>query len=171
MIKSIQKILLFDRVLTVILCCVITVASFSVVVFLYSRETEKQNAAARSQVTELRSMTAGLMTIKNAVISKEKKIGLLKAGGIVPVLEQTLNSVGLKAKTLRPGEKTRVNEYLEEDAEVEIDNADLNSIVNLIYKIENSPMPFKIKSSLMRTTFEDPNKFILKMTVSLLSKA
>jgi len=119
----------------------------------------------------LQSMTEGLTGIKSTVELKEKKIGLTKAGGIVPALEQILKSIDMKAKAIRPTEKNKVKEYIEEDAELEIQGTDLNSIVNLLYKIDNSPVPLKIKNSAIKTTFEDPNKFNLKLTVSLLSKA
>jgi hypothetical protein len=49
-------------------------------------------------------------------------------------------------------------------------NADLNSIVNLLYKIYISPVPMKIKSAAIKSTFEDPDKFIVKLTISLLSR-
>ncbi|MEK7308645.1 MAG: hypothetical protein AAB089_06215, partial [Nitrospirota bacterium] len=85
-------------------------------------------------------------------------------------LEQMLNSMGLKAKVIKPLEKKQVREFTEEDAEIEIENIDLNNIINLLYKIENSPVPMKIKTANIKTSFENPNVFILSLTASLISR-
>ena len=171
MIRKLQKILFFDRSLLVLSIAIIVIAFTAIVIFIYTGTLEKQNTTLRSRVAELRSLSGGVTALKSAVESKVKKIGLTKTGGVVPVLEQLLNSLGIKAKAIKPLEKNKVKGYIEEDAELEIQSTDLNSIVNLLYKIDNSPVPLKVKSSAIRTTFEDPDKFILKLTVSLLSKA
>lgn len=171
MIKKLQQILFFDRSLLVLSFAIILTALFTIISFVYTGNLEKQNTTLRSRVAELQSLTGGVTALKSTVDLKVKKIGLTKTGGIVPVLEQLLNSLGIKAKAIKPLEKNRVKDYMEEDAELEIQGTDLNSIVNLLYKIDNSPVPLKVKSSAIRTTFEDPNKFILKLTVSLLSRA
>lgn len=171
MIKSIQKILFFDRSLLVLSLAIILTALFAVITSVYTGNLEKQNNILKSQLAGLQSLTEGLTGIKSTVELKEKKIGLTKAGGIVPALEQILKSIDMKAKAIRPTEKNKVKEYIEEDAELEIQDADLNSIVNLLYRIDNSPLPLKIKNSAIKTAFEDPNKFNLKLTVSLLSKS
>ena len=171
MIKSIQKILFFDRSLLVLSLAIILTALFAIITYVYTGNLEKQNNILRSQLAGLQSLTEGLTGIKSTVELKEKKIGSTKAGGIVPALDQILKFIDMKAKAIRPTEKNKVKAYIEEDAELEIQGTDLNSIVNLLYKIDNSPVPLKIKNSAIKTTFEDPNKFNLKLTVSLLSKS
>jgi len=171
MIRRLQKILFFDRTLLVLSVAIVVIALTAIILSVYTGTLEKQNATLRSRVAELRSLTAGVTALKSAVESKVKKIGLTRTGGVVPVLEQMLNSLGIKAKAIKPLEKNKVKDYMEEDAELEIQGTDLNSIVNLLYKIDSSPVPLKVKSSSISTTFEDPDKFILKLTVSLLSKA
>jgi hypothetical protein len=171
MIKSMQKTLFFDRPLLVLSLAIILTALFTIITSIYTRSLEEQNNILKSQLAGLQSLTEGSTGLKSAVELKEKKIGSVKAGGIVPALEQILQSIDIKAKAIRPMEKNKVKEYMEEDAELEIQNTDLNSIVNLLYKIDNSSLPLKIKNSAIKTTFEDPDKFNLKLTVSLLSKA
>ncbi len=85
-------------------------------------------------------------------------------------MEKILKSLGLEARVIRPMEKKKANEFAEENAELEIQGTDLNRIVNLLYKIETFPVPMKIKNAAIHTTFEDPDKFIVKLTISLLSK-
>lgn len=168
--KAIQRILFFDRPLLFISCAMILALIISIMTTVYTGNIQKANDSLRTQLTELRSLKTGLLAIKTTVDSKEKKIGLGRPAGVVPAVEQTLKSLGLKANVLRPKEKNRVREYTEENADLEIVNIDLNSIVNLLYKIDNSPAPMKISNAAIKTSFEDPNRFILKMTVSLLGK-
>jgi len=61
-------------------------------------------------------------------------------------------------------------EFTEEDAELEIEGINLNQIVNLLYRIENSPFPLKVKNTVMKTAFENQNVFILNITASLIDK-
>lgn len=170
MIKPLQKILFFDRFVLVLSLLVVATVIFTVSASVYTKGIERTNTTIKSQISKLQALQGELAAIKGVVESKEKKIGLTRTGGVVPTLEQTLGSLGMKAKVIKPLEKNKVKEYVEEDAEVEIQDTDLNSIVNLLFKIDNSPAPMKVKNAIIRTTFEHPNKLIFKMTVSLISK-
>ena len=166
----VRKVLFFDKnisVLTVLsLIAIVTI----IVTFIYANETNNRNIALRGQLSEINSLASGVVDIKSFVQSKEKKIGLRKTKGVVSTMQQTLKSLGLKAKTIKPLDKKKVFEYLEENAELELDATDLNHIVNLLYKIETSPIPIKIKSTSMKTSFEDPDKFTLKIMLALITK-
>ncbi len=170
MMKPLQKILFFDRFVLVLSLLAVATVIFTVFASIYTKGIERTNNTVKSQISELQALKGELAAIKGVVESKEKKIGLTRTGGVVPTLEQTLGSLGMKAKVIKPLEKNKVKEYVEEDAEVEIQDTDLNSIVNLLFKIENSPAPMKVKNAVIRTTFEHPDKLILKMTVSLINK-
>lgn len=169
--KSLKKILFFDTISLILIMVLILVSAFTVITSIYANGIAKKNNTLKTQLTEIQSLSKRFINIKNIVESKENKIGLTKTAGVVSTLEQTLNSLGLKANIIKPLEKRRINEFIEEDAELEIKGIDLNSIVNLLYKIDNSPVPMKIKQTLIKTAFEDPDKFTLKITVSLISKA
>jgi len=170
MIKLIRKILFFDRAVLILSLLVVASVVSAAVISTYTGNIVKTNVALKSQLAELQSLRNELVGTKVIVESKEKKIGLTKISGVVPALEQTLQSLGMKAKVLKPVGKNKIKEYSEEDAELEIQDADLNSIVNLLYKIDTSPAPMKIKNASVRAGFENPDKFILKLTVSLISK-
>lgn len=111
-----------------------------------------------------------MIQIKDIAESKERKIGLTKITGAFPALQQLLDSLELKAKAIKPLEKKKIKEFTEEDAELEIEGINLNQIVNLLYRIENSPFPLKVKNAAMKTAFENQNVFILNITASLISK-
>lgn len=170
MMKPLQKILFFDRVVSILSILSVLTLIFTVMTFVYTKGIEKTNSTLKSRIAELQSLQGELAGIKGVVESKEKKIGMTRAGGIVPTLEQTLGSLGMKAKVIKPMEKNKAKEYILEDAEIEIQDTDLNSIVNLFYRIDNSPAPMRIKNAVIKTAFDNPDKFILKMTVSLISR-
>jgi hypothetical protein len=170
MIKPLQKILFFDRFVLVFSLLAVATVIFTISVSVYTKGIERTNNTLRSHISELQGLQGELAAIKGVVESKEKKIGLTRTGGVVPTLEQTLGSLGMKAKVIKPLEKNKAKEYIEEDAEVEIQDTDLNAIVNLLYKIDNSPAPMKVKNAVIKTAFDNPKKFILKMTVSLISR-
>jgi hypothetical protein len=168
---SIRKLLSFDRTTLTLVILIIAALLFVIVSFAYTGKSRSANAALRTQISEMQSLSQGVVTLRNLVESRERKISLSKTSGVVSAMEQILEILGLEANVIKPLEKKKVNGFMEENAEIEIGSTDLNSIVNFLYKIETSPVPLKIKSTTMKTTFENPDRFILQLTVSLLSKA
>ncbi len=166
----ISKIIFSDRYTLITVTAVILIAIFTFITFISANKIEKGNGKLKNQLTEMQMLREELIHIKDIVESKEKKIGLTEVSGVVSALEQMLNTLGLEAKVIKPLEKKRIKEFKEEDAELQIENIDLNKIVNLLYRIENSPVPIKIKNATIKTTFENPNIFILNLTASLISK-
>lgn len=168
--KMTKEIFLYDKRSIMLLSAIAIVIVIIVTVSINIRDIRKRDEAQKAQLVELESLTAGLNEMKEAVNSKEKKIGLTKESGVVSRLEQILKSIGLEAHALKPLQKKNVYEFTEEDAELEIQKIDLNGIVNLLYQINNSPAPMKIKAAAIKTSFEDPDKFTLKLTASLISR-
>ncbi len=159
-----------DRISLLLMTSIMAVTIFIITMSIIVGDKEKKNMSLKNQLTEINSLSEGLLQIKSIVSSKEKKIGLTNSTGVVSSLEQILKQLGIEASVIKPLEKRHVKEFVEQDVELEIKDIDLNSIVNLIYRIENAPQPIKIKSTLIKTSFENPDRFILKLTASLISK-
>jgi hypothetical protein len=159
-----------DRISLLLITSILAVTIFTITMSILVRDKEKKNISLKSQLTEINSLSEGLLQIKSIVRSKEKKISLTNSSGVVSTIEQTLKELGIEASVIKPLEKKHVKEFVEQDVELEIKDIDLNSIVNLIYRIENAPQPIKIKSTLIKTSFENPDRFMLKLTASLISK-
>ncbi len=168
--KASLKLIFMDRGILVLSSILILALFFTISSSIYVNNYESENKILKNRLDEIQAFAGDVIEIKNFVESKEKKIGLRKSSGVVSTLEQVLKNIGLKAKKIKPLNKKKVDVFTEDNAELEIENTDLNSIVNLLYKIENSRIPLKIKTAAIKTTFENPDKFILKLTVSLLSK-
>lgn len=163
-------ILFSDRILLVIVAAIITVIIFSITSFVYTRGLREGNDRLEAQLTSLLAEKGEITRLNAEVTSKENKAATKKHAGIISTLEQIITALEIEAIVIKPLEEKNVDEFTEENAELEIKEMDLNRAVNLLYQIDTSSVPMKIKNASMKTTFEDPNKFILKLTVSRLSK-
>lgn len=162
--------LISDKVSLALIIIILIVALSSVTLSIITRDSEKKNLSLKSQLTTITSLSEGLFQLKSTVAVKEKKIGLTNSSGVVSILENILKELGLEASVIKPLEKRAVKDFMEEDVELEIKGLDLNSIVNLLYRVENTPKPMKIKSAFIKTSFDDPDRFMLKLTASVISR-
>ena len=165
-----EKILLFDKPILFLSIAILLTIIIIVISVISSGNYKDKNAQLKDRLSEIVSMSEDVVKIKAVVESKENKIGRKKSAGIVSTLEGILKTLGLKAQVIKPLGKTKISEYTEDNAELEIHGADLNSIVNLLFKIDISPVPMKVKAAAIKTTFEDPDKMIFKLTISLMSR-
>ncbi|KPJ98621.1 MAG: hypothetical protein AMK71_11095 [Nitrospira bacterium SG8_35_4] len=168
---SLKKFFSFDRTTLTLLLLLISVLIYIVTMSLFARDLRSQNSSLMKQISEMQALSGEVLKLKSLVQSKEKKISISRASGVVSAIEQILKPLGIEASAIKPLEKKKINGFIEENAELEIHDADLNSIVNFLFNIDNSPVPFKIKSAAIKSTFEDPDKFILNLTIALLSKS
>jgi hypothetical protein len=164
------KILFADRTLLVLAAAILTVIMFTVTSFVYTGSVRETNGRLEAQLTRLLAESGEIIRLNSEVSYKEKKAATKRSAGVVSTLEQLLKGLGLEAMVIKPLGKKTVDEFTEENAELEIKETDLNSVVNLLYQIDTASVPMKLKSASIKTTFEDPDKFILKLTVSRLSK-
>ena len=141
-----------------------------ITLFILTGNYASENRSLKGQISNIQELAGSVINLKRNVEVKEKKIRSGTSPGAVSSLEKILDRLGLKASAIKPLDKKKVNNFMEEKADLEIQGTDLNSIVNLLYKIENSPIPMKINRAAIKTSFEDPEKFVLNLSVSLLSQ-
>jgi len=168
--KLLKQISLLDKSTMVMIAAALLALACNIILLILAGDIERKNSSISPGIAEMRSLANETLQIKNIVEAKEKKIVPGRSGGVVSTLEQILKNLGLKAQVIKPLDKKKADGFTEESAELEIQGADLNSIVNLLFTIENSPAPMKITYAAVKTMFEKPDKFILKLTVSLLGK-
>ncbi|MBL7031601.1 MAG: hypothetical protein ISR97_00270 [Nitrospira sp.] len=168
--RKIVYILFSDRTLLVIVAAILTVIIFSVTSLVYTRTLSEKNVQLKSQLTSLLAEKGEIIRLNADVTSKENKAAARRQAGIVSTLEKIIKGLEVEAMVIKSLGEKKVDEFTEENAELEIQEMDLNLAVNLLYHIDTSSVPMKIKNASIKTTFEDPDKFILKLTVSRLSK-
>ena len=159
-----------DRYTLGIVLLIISSGIFVIVALNQIHLLEREKRVLDAQLREIQELRKSLTEVKGVVETMERRIGLTEVRGVVSALEQMLGSLGIKAKSIKTLGENRVNGFIEEDAEVEIEGLDLNKVVNILYRIEHSPAPLKLKGLKIRTTFEDPNMFILNFKASLISR-
>ena len=150
---------------------IISVIIYIIAISTYANEIRIKNQDLKTQLEEINSFGAGLVEIKQLVEIKEKKIGLSGHNGIISTLDRILGRLDLRAGKLKPSDRKRVDEYIEENAELEIKKIDINEVVNLLHMIESSREPLKVRSIDIQTTFEDRKIFSLSLSVSLFSRS
>ncbi|HDH34134.1 MAG TPA: hypothetical protein ENG88_01615, partial [Nitrospirae bacterium] len=150
--KRTLNILFTDRTLLVLAAAILSVIIFTLTSFLYAGSIRDRNERLEVQLALILSESVDIIRLNKDVTSKEKKTAV-RSAGIIPTLEQILKELGLKAMVIKPLGEKKVNEFTEENAELEIKEADLNHIVNMLYMIDTSRTPMKIKTALIKTTF------------------
>ncbi len=165
-----KRVLLHDTPLVLLSCAIVLTIILTVIAGIYAGNFERKNSTLKRQLSEMQSLSREVVQIKAVVESKEKRIGLQKSAGVVSTLEQILTNLGLEAQVIKPLARTKINEFSEENAELTLQGADLNSVVNLLYKIDISPAPLKIKTVSIKSSFEDPDRFIVHLTIALMSR-
>ena len=163
------NIFISDKKLLALAAAICSVVIFSAVCFFYTGGLREKNSRIESQLARLTAESNNIIRLKAAVSYKEKK-ARAKQSGAVSTLEQILKGIGIEARAIRPLGKKNINGFTEENTEVEIKGTSLNRAINLLYQIDTSSVPMKIKSASIQTAFEDPEKFILKLTVACISK-
>lgn len=164
------KFILNDRLILSTAIIGVILIVITVITFASSGKLEKKNRSLHNQLNEMKRMKEELAELRELVDTREKKIGLTEVNGVVSALEEMLDGLGVEAKSIKPLEKRKSGEFTEESAELRIESIDINTIVNLLYKVDNSPVPLKVKDASIRSMFENPDMFILSLTASLIGK-
>lgn len=77
---------------------------------------------------------------------------------------------GDKIKKIDPDSKT-IGKYLEESAELRLEGVTLPQVVNLLYEIENAPVPLRVARLQMKKRFNEPYNFDVTLKVSSIKTA
>ena len=168
--QIIKRIMYFDKATAVITLAVIACFILAISTFIHSGNVREEIETLKSSLSGIQSKSPELIRIISIVDSREKKMERNKSRGIIAILERTMKDLNLNANALKPMEKKQVLDLFENNAELIIESIDLNSTVNLLYRIENSAEPLKIKKASLKTTFENTDKFRLELILSLMSK-
>jgi len=159
-----------DRI--AIILCILILINTGVMAFLYisTERLNRINIQNTERLNDMQRLAQKAKNLKIAVQSMERQISTKATSGIIKEIEDVLESIGLKAETIRPLGEEKRGEFVEKSAFVRMDRVDLNEIVNVLYVLENSRVSFRIKDMTMKTTFEDPERFILELTIGMITK-
>lgn len=159
-----------DRLSLVLIAAIIIAGTSVVVISVMTDNIVKRNHILKRQLEEINALSFDFHQLRSIVDQQEKKVGLTNESGVVAVIERILANLGIEASVIQPLAKRTTGEFLEQDVEVELQGVNLNSIVNILYRLENGPQALKMKNALMKASFENPDIFTLRITVSLVGK-
>lgn len=145
---------------------IITVIGF----FAYFLTSNRELARIKSQYAEMSLLNEEFISLKAKVDEAERKKKLSKINGVIPALDEVFSPLGLKnrIKSIKPAGSREISGSIEEEADVSVEKVSMNEMVNLFYKIENSPMLLVIKKAGIKTSFEKPDLLNLNLTVSFI---
>jgi len=145
---------------SVILCILLINVSLSV---------KRDLGNLKAQQKEFLSIKDEFLSLKNRIDTVENKKSLTKIEGIVQAADEVFMPLGLKrkVKSVKPTGTKDLKETIEEEAEVQVEKVDMNEMVNIFHKIENSPMILSIKKTTIKTSFENPTLLDITMTIAL----
>jgi len=151
---------------------VITLGLFILVIplFILQRSAAKDADATRARLKELSTLSAEYRLQKGRITALEQKRSQRKASGIPQAIDEISSSVSMRGKV--KGVKAIGSRELtlgtEESAEVQIEKATMNEMVNFLYALDEAPVMITVRRTVVKRTFEDPGLFNLTLTLSLL---
>jgi general secretion pathway protein M len=144
------------------------------VVFLAVAVTssEKEVSAERARLRELSVLTGEYRSLKGRIDSLEAKESLTKVSGIAQAIDDTVASIGLKAKlkSVKEQGQREVKDEKEETAEIYLERITMNELVNLFYRIEEAPFLFSVKGVTIKKSFENPELLNVTAVIALYRK-
>lgn len=138
-------------------------------IFAFLSSAKKELEGVRAQHKEMLLIKEELLSLKTRLEPLEGRKDLTKVKGIIPAIEDVFSSIQLKnkIKSIKPVGKRELSDSVEEEAEVSVEKVDMNEMVNLFYRIENSPMLLVLKRVNIRKSFERPELMNISMLISV----
>jgi hypothetical protein len=139
----------------------------AVIILLYNAldSAGDRLASLKTRQQEVIEFKESYMALNQRLNRLEGKKNLTSAKGIVHALDEIFTPLGLKekVKSVKPLQTTQKGE---ERAEVSLQWISTNETVNLLYSLQNSPMPITIKKIGIKASFDKPETLNLTMTLS-----
>ncbi len=154
---------------TVVAICAIVLAVAAAAYSVRSASfAESRLDALKSQNKEILSMGAEVAALRAKLGAFEKRRRLTRVRGMEQATDEVLGSLGLRDRldSLKRLESSEESER----AELRLKEIDMNEMVNILYSLENAPMPLVIKKVELKTAFDTPGKLKMAVTLALLKE-
>ncbi|MFZ5907632.1 MAG: hypothetical protein ACOYVJ_09580 [Nitrospirota bacterium] len=127
-------------------------------------------AMLKEQQNEMLQLKEEYLSLKQRIDSGESRKGLSAPQGIVQAVDEAFSSMGLKdtVKTLKSTGKKEIRGGFEEGADLSLEKVTMNEMVNILYRIENAPMPLVMKKVTIKKSFENPELLNISLALSFL---
>lgn len=135
----------------------------------------KQLHNDKKELIKLQTQEKEIDKIKNKITYLNQKVGFYEskkrignASGIIQISDEIFSSTGLKSKLKgikNSGTNHTVN-GIEEITDVTVEKVSMNELLNILYRIENSPSLLSLKRISIKKDFENPQLLNINMVIS-----
>ena len=107
---------------------------------------------------------------RQEIESFESKRNITNIKGIMQAIDEVFQSIGLKSrlKSIKSSGSKETKEGIIEEADIIVENLNMNELINLLYRLENSPTLLVLKRTTIKKSFENPDLLNLYATLSFL---
>jgi hypothetical protein len=141
---------------------------------LWLRSAERDLLALRIKYNEFSALAGEYRALQETISAIERKKALTKATTLAQAIDDIARSLGVagKVKSIKgTGTRKTPNQMSEETAEVQIEKLTINEMVQLIYKMNNTPMIIAMKTVTIKKSFVNHELLDVILTVSLFTPA
>jgi hypothetical protein len=134
-------------------------------------ETEGALASLQATHEEMLALKREYLALKEKIDAVEKRKRLTGVKGIVHAVDEIFEPLGLKGKvkSVKPlSTAARDKDGREETAEINVQGATMNEMVNVLYSMENAPMLLLLRKINIKPSFENPEMLNITMTISFI---
>lgn len=137
--------------------------------FMLSEARELEDA--KETLSSIETLGAEYLGLKRETSRLETRMRFKKSEGIIQVVEQAMESLGLKDKiaSVKPEGSKDLGYAAEETAEVKLEKLTMNEAVNALYAIERSASLFIVRKAELKKPFDSPDRLNITLTLSLAS--
>ena len=131
---------------------------------------EKKRSAREIVLRDLLPLKVAYLSARQAADQLNGKMASLRPEDSPAKI---IEDAGIKGKSIKiaPLKSEERNGFLEDSADIRIDNLTLNEAVNLLYRLEKGNRPLLIKKCNLRVRFDDPSRCDLNLILSLMRPA
>lgn len=124
----------------------------------------------KEQRKEMLMLRGEFLSLKQRIDVVESKKKLSNVQGVVQAIDEVFLPIGLKdkIKTVKSTGRREIKDGFEEEADLQIEKVNMNEMINILYKIENSPMVLTIRRIAIKKSFENPELLNIALTLSFL---
>lgn len=148
---------------------VVFIIALTLAVNLLSSE-RKELRLLKEQREEILMLKDDFLSLKQRIDIVEGKKNLSNVQGVVQAIDEVFLPIGLKdkIKTVKSTGRREIKDGFEEEADLQIEKVNMNEMINIFYKIENSPMVLTIRRIAIKKSFENPELLNIALTLSFL---
>jgi general secretion pathway protein M len=134
------------------------------------RVLEKKRASRETVLKELLPLKAAYRTARQ---SSDQLSGRLASLAPEESPAKIIEDIGIKGKSVKivPLKGEERNGFVEDAADIRIENISFNEAVNLLYRLEKGTRPIVIKKCNIRARFDDPSRCDIVIDMALLKPA